>query len=140
MASAKAIAKIATMRVPKFISPGWHAVADYATVGAYALAAVLSWRKTKRASVCAMIQGGMVLGASMLTDYPGGAWKVMSFKTHRAMDIAQAASAGVMPMALGFSGKPSGKFFEAQAAGETFFIRATDWDAMNRHRRGRRAA
>jgi hypothetical protein len=72
----------------------------------------------------------MVLGMSLLTSYPGGVLRVLSFKGHRTGDIAQAALAGMGPMLFGFAGDPEARYFYGQALSEAGVIAATDWDAV----------
>jgi hypothetical protein len=71
----------------------------------------------------------MVLGMSMLTDYPGGVFRALSFRTHRTGDIVQAVLAGLGPVLFGFGNDPEAKYFYGQAASEAGVIAATDWDA-----------
>jgi hypothetical protein len=74
----------------------------------------------------------MVLGMSLLTDYPGGLFRTLSFRAHRTGDIAQAALAGLGPMLLGFGRDPEAKYFYGQAVSEAGVIAATDWDGPAR--------
>jgi hypothetical protein len=83
-----------------------------------------------QAAMLAFANGSMVLGMSLLTDYPGGAVRALSFRGHRAGDIAQAALAGLGPILLGFGEDPEAKYFYGQAVSEAGVIAATDWDAV----------
>jgi len=58
-----------TQKLPKTIDPATHSVLDYLTVSYFMLLAGMYWKSNKRAAVGALINGGMVLGLSMLTDY-----------------------------------------------------------------------
>jgi hypothetical protein len=69
------------------------------------------------------------LGMSLLTNYPGGVSRTLSFRTHRTGDIVQAALAGFGPALLGFGGDAEARFFYGQAASEVGVIAATDWNA-----------
>lgn len=71
----------------------------------------------------------MVLGMSMLTDYPGGLFRKLSFQGHRTGDIVQAAFAAVGPALFGFAADPEAKFFYGQALSEAGVIATTDWNA-----------
>lgn len=73
----------------------------------------------------------MVLGMSLLTDYPGGVFRTLSFRTHRTGDIVQAALAGLGPILFGFAGDREANYFYGQALSEAGVIAATDWDAAN---------
>src|SRR5690349_25167016 len=104
-------------QMPKYIDPKTHAVVDYLTAGACFMVAALTWRRRRRASVAAIINGAAVLGTSMLTDYPGGVAKVISFPTHGKIDVAQAGVAAAMPKMMGFSNRGISWFFEGLAMG-----------------------
>ena len=113
----------------KTISPAKHAMLDYGVVATFL---GMGWRfrgRNNRAAALAFINAGMVLGVSLTTDYPGGVWKKISFKTHGMMDAVQAALAGVGPILFGFSRTPEAKPFYSQAASEVGVIAATDWNA-----------
>jgi hypothetical protein len=113
----------------KLISPGAHAVLDYGVASTY-FAMWSRFRNTHRsAAMLACINGTMVLGLALLTNYPGGVFRTLSFKTHRTMDCMQAALAGLGPVVMGFAGDPEAAGFYAQAASEVGVIAATDWNA-----------
>jgi hypothetical protein len=115
--------------VPRVIGPAQHAALDY-TVAATFLALGMRYRDRNRAaSTLAFLNGAMVLGMSLLTDYPGGVVPKISFKTHGALDVAQAALAGLGPVLFGFAGTEEAKTFYAQAFSELGVIAATDWNA-----------
>ncbi len=110
------------------ISPTQHAVLDY-SVASFFFTLGMRYRGTNdRASTLAFVNGAMVLSLSMLTDYPGGVWRVLSFKTHRALDLVQAALTGFGPLLLGFGGEEAARVFYGQAASEVGVVAMTDWD------------
>ena len=111
------------------ISPGMHAVLDYAVATTFFTVGLAMMGRHQRAAGLAFANGAMVLAMSMMTDYPGGIWRRLSFKGHRNADIGQAALAGFGPMLFGFAQDPEAKFFYGQAASEVGVIAATDWDA-----------
>jgi hypothetical protein len=116
-------------RIGRPISPRQHAVLDYGVAAMFvALGAALAHHH-RPAATLALINGAMVLGMSMLTNYPGGVYRRLSFKTHRTGDIAQAALAALGPVLFGFAGEREAAYFYAQAASEIGVIAATDWDA-----------
>ncbi len=110
------------------ISPAQHAVLDYSVASLFFSLAVRYRGENDRASALALANGAMVLGMSLLTDYPGGVWPVLSFKTHRTLDIVQAALTGFGPLLLGFGGAPEARTFYGQAASEIGVVAMTDWD------------
>jgi hypothetical protein len=119
--------------VPKLISPKQHKMLDWIVTGTFmtvgGLFMAFGGRKGKRAGIAAMINGGMVLGATLLTDYDGDGRKPLSFYTHRKLDIGQLSLAASAPQMFGFSDQAKSWFFRAQALSEVMVIAMTDWDA-----------
>jgi hypothetical protein len=116
--------------VPKVISPGAHAVLDYAVAGTFlAMGAFYQQQRHRKAATLAYLNGAMVLGLAVLTDYPGGLWRKISFKGHGVADAMQAALAGFGPAMMGFSDDREANFFYSQAASEVGVIAMTDWNA-----------
>jgi hypothetical protein len=116
----------------KPISPAQHAMLDYGVAATF-FALGFSMRSRHRpAAALAFINGAMIVGMSMFTDYPGGVYRTLSFRGHRTGDIFQAALAGLGPILFGFADDPEAKFFYSQAASEAGVIAATDWDADGR--------
>jgi len=115
--------------IPAVISPGQHAVLDYGVAATFFGIGAALWDRHRSAATLAFLNGGMVLGMSLLTNYPGGMYRKLSFKTHRTGDIVQAALAGFGPALFGFSGDPEANYFYGQALSEAGVIAATDWDA-----------
>ncbi len=113
----------------KTISPAKHAAIDYGVVATFIGLGMRFKGRNNAAAALAFINAGMVLGVSLSTDYPGGIWKKISFKTHGMLDVMQAALAGVGPILFGFSRTPEAKPFYTQAASEVGVIAATDWNA-----------
>jgi hypothetical protein len=116
--------------VPKTISPAKHAMLDYGVAATFLSMGFKFKGRNNAAATLAFINGGMVLGMSMATDYPGGVWKKISFQTHGVLDMIQAALAGFGPLLFGFAGTGDAKPFYAQAASEVGVIASTDWNGM----------
>jgi len=116
--------------VPKYISPRVHAWLD-AAVTAYfvGMGAWFAFRGRGRAATAAFVNGAMVAGVSLLTDYEGTGRRPISFKMHGTLDAVQATVAGLAPVLHGFANKPEAKYFWGQAANELGVIATTDWDA-----------
>jgi hypothetical protein len=104
-------------------------VLDYSVAATFFALARAFRGSHERAATLAFVNGAMVLGMALLTDYPGGVFRTLSFRTHRTGDIAQAALAGLGPVLLGFAGDPEARYFYGQAVSEAGVIAATDWDA-----------
>jgi len=124
-----AVDRIAIPGVPKTISPAQHAMLDYGVAFTFFSLAARYWGRHKPAATLAMINGGMVLGMSLFTDYPGGIWRRISFPMHGALDVVQAGVAGLGPVLMGFGGDAEAKTFYGQAMSEIGVIAATDWHA-----------
>ena len=116
--------------VPKTISPAKHALLDYGVAATFLSLGFKYKGRNNAAAALAFINGGMVLGMSLATDYPGGVWKKISFRTHGVLDMVQAALAGFGPLMFGFAGTGDAKPFYAQAASEVGVIASTDWNGM----------
>lgn len=129
-------------RAPKLISPRVHAWLDVAVTTYFlGLGVWFAVRGKGRAAAAAFVNGSMVAGVSMLTDYDGDGKKPIDFKMHGTMDAVQMTMAGLGPIMHGFAGEPEAKYFYAQAANELGVIATTDWDAgMPATGRRRRAA
>jgi hypothetical protein len=117
-------------KMPKVIDPGTHAALDYLTTSAFLLMAGYFWDRHRRASAAALINAGMVLGLSMLTDYPGGL-KRISFRTHGKGDVLQMLTAAGLPGMMGFGNEAAALPFRLQALNEAVVIGTTDFDAQS---------
>jgi hypothetical protein len=120
--------QIAIPGVPRVIGPAQHAVLDYAVAASFFALGATYLDRNRAAATLAFINGGMVLGMSMLTDYPGGIWRRISFKTHGTLDVVQGALAAIGPVLFGFGNRPEARAFYTQAVSEAGVIAATDWD------------
>jgi hypothetical protein len=119
--------RMTEMRKP--ISPAGHAVLDYGVASMF-FGLWAKYRETHpRAATLACVNGCMVLGLALMTNYPGGVFRTVSFKTHRTMDWMQAGMAGLGPVMMGFANDDEAKPFYSQAISEVGVIAATDWDA-----------
>jgi hypothetical protein len=115
--------------MPAVISPGQHAMLDYGVAATFFGVGAALWDRHRPAASLALLNGAMVLGMSLLTNYPGGVYRTLSFKGHRTGDIMQAALAGLGPALFGFARDPEAKYFYGQAISEAGVIAATDWNA-----------
>lgn len=126
--------------IPKPITPGIHAVLDYATAAYFFGVAAGLWRRNLAAGIGALVNGAAVLGLSLMTDYPGGVWKRISFPTHGKVDAVQAAMAAAVPVSGGFADEADAWFFFGQAVNEASVIAMTDWHQPRRRKSQRKAA
>ncbi len=128
-------------KVPKLISPRVHAWLDAAVTTYFlGLGVWFAIRGKGRAAAAAFVNGALLGGMSMLTDYDGDGVKPIDFKMHATGDAIQMTMAGLGPVMHGFAGEPEAKYFYAQAANELAVMSTTDWDAGMPARSRRRAA
>ena len=118
-----------TRRMPKVFDAGAHAVADYATAGAFAALGMYLQRRNPRAAGLAYANAAAIVGLSMLTDYPGGIFPVLSFRAHGQADLALTALAAAGPAMLGFADDPAARMFYGAAGLETAIVSSTDWSS-----------
>ena len=121
------LANAATRYMPKMISPKGHALTDYAVAGTFLLMGALFWRRNKRASLGALVCGGAGLANNLLTDYPGGVSKTISFPVHGKIDVGLAGMTALMPEFMAFNYEPEKRFFIGQAALMTAVANLTDF-------------
>ena len=117
--------------VPKVIDPAKHAVLDYGVAATFFAIGASMVHRHRGAATLAFINGAMVLGMSLFTDYPGGIWRKIPFPVHGALDMVQAAVAGLGPVVMGFADDPEATAFYGQALSEVGVIAATDWHAQD---------
>ncbi|HET9695334.1 MAG TPA: hypothetical protein VFP40_00625 [Terriglobales bacterium] len=127
-------------RMPKVISPKQHAIADYITLGGLALMGALFWKRHKRAAIGAIICAGAEATNTMLTDFPGGVAKVISFRTHGKIDMGLAAICSAIPNFFGFDEDAEAKFFRVMGLNITAVGALTDFSEPRAARRLRRIA
>ncbi len=134
---------MASKRLPKVIGPKLHAFIDYGMAASFLAMGAFFWSRNKRAAISSFICGGATVVNSVLTDYPGGVWKVMSFENHGRIDAGLVGATGTMPKLMGFDDEAEARFFQVQAIAEAAVTAMTDFDAMDRtdyYRHGRERA
>lgn len=137
--------QMAAGKLPKVIKPRPHAIIDYAVAGSFMLMGALWWKRNRRAAVSSLICGGATAANSLLTDYPGGALRVISYKNHGRIDTALSGLTAAMPLLMNFRDEPEARFFKIRALGQTAITGLTDFDYRRHHwsrlrRRGEPAA
>jgi len=121
-------AKFAVRRMPKVINPTTHAVLDYLVAGSFLLKAAVLWKQHRRAAAASLICGGASLANALVTDYPGGVFRKISFRTHGRNDSAIAGFTAAAPKLLGFDDDRESRFFNVEALTETVITGLTDFD------------
>jgi hypothetical protein len=123
------VAKAGKHYLPKVINPRIHVIIDYTVAGTFLLMGGLFFKNNKRASLGAFMLGGAIVGQSLLTDYPGGVVKLISFQMHGKLDTGMAGVMAAVPDLLGFKDEAEAKHFRTQAFAEAIVVGMTDWDA-----------
>ena len=88
----------------KIVKPLPHAIIDYAWAGAMMAAPWLfGFRKNRAAMIHAVSSGAAILGLSLMTRYPLGAVKWISFPVHGVIEASAGLNTALAPWLLGFS-------------------------------------
>lgn len=125
-------AKFAARKMPDVINPTTHAVLDYVVAGSFFLKAALLWSRKRRAAAGALICGGAALANALVTDYPGGVFRKISYRTHGRNDAAIAGFTASAPRLLGFAKDEEATFFSVEAVVETVVTELTNFDYYER--------
>jgi hypothetical protein len=135
MRVATAVTDSVTRRLPKFVSPKQHAIADCLFAGTFLLAGALYWRRNRRASISALACGGAELANILLTNYPGERGKALGFPLHGRIDFGVAAMSALMPEFMSFNHDPRKKFFLRQSVLITAITNLTNFGSARAGRR-----
>jgi hypothetical protein len=106
-----------------------HAVADYATAASFMAAALYYRGRHRQAAALAFANAMSILALSAFTDYPGGLFRTLSFRTHGMVDRVLTAATAAGPSLLGFAKDREALTFYGHAVAETGVIAATDFSA-----------
>ncbi len=120
--------RFAARKMPKVIQPTTHAVIDYAVAGTFLLMAARFWKRNRRAAMGSLICGGAAVANAIVTDYPGGVFRRMEYRTHGRIDAGLAALTASIPGFLEFEDEPEARFFGLQALAESTVTGLTDFD------------
>jgi hypothetical protein len=123
-------------RLPKVIDARTHGIIDYCHAAFFFGMAIFCARRNRPAAKAALATGAFILAESLLTDYPLGAKKVISFETHGQMDTAFAGSSFMMPAWFGFSGTAAAEVFKINGFVEGAVVGMTDWNSERARREG----
>jgi len=107
-------------------------VLDYAVAGSFLLMGVLFWKRSKRAAIGSLVCGGAAAANIMLTNYPGGTRKVISYKSHGRIDAGLAGLTAAVPRIMRFDDEREARFFEIEALANTAIAGLTDFDHYER--------
>jgi hypothetical protein len=123
---------LAAGRMPKMISPRVHSALDYAVAGSFLLMGALFWKRNRRAAIGSLLCGGATAGVSLLTDYPGGARKIISYPMHGQIDGGLIAMTAAMPKLMNIQNAREARFFSRQALAKTAIVSMTNFDSGRR--------
>lgn len=111
----------------KIIDSRTHGILDYCHA-AFFLGMSIVVRKNKAASLTALGTGAFVLAQSLLTDYPLGTKRDLTFETHGKMDAVFGSLSWALPRIFGFEDTAAAKVFEINSYVETSIVIMTDFD------------
>ena len=124
----------------KKLQPLPHAVMDYAWAGAMIAAPWLfGFSRNKTATVNSVASGGAILGLSLMTNYPLGAVKLISFPAHGVIETVAGVATAAAPWLMGFSrNKPATLTHVISGLATLGVVAMTDYRAQSQ--RGLRGA
>jgi hypothetical protein len=122
----------------KKLQPLPHAIMDYAWAGTMMAAPWLfGFSKNKTATINSVASGGAILGLSLMTNYPLGAVKVISFPTHGVIETVAGVATAAAPWLMGFSRNESARWTHVISGLATLGVVAmTDYRAQGRRGAG----
>ena len=129
MPLAQTATRVVADRLPKVIGPKAHTVADYTVASLFLFMGTMFWSRNKRAALAAFVCSGATAAVSMLTDYPGGVKRVISYRTHGRIDAGLAGLTAAMPNFMAFGDEDEAKYFRTMALAETVITGLTDYEA-----------
>lgn len=115
----------------KVLKPLPHAVIDYAMAGTMMAAPWLfGFSRNRAARRYAVMSGAGILGLSLMTKYPLGAVKLVSFPAHGVVETLAGLMTAAAPWLLGFSRDPKAKWTHvASGLGTLAVVAVTDYSA-----------
>jgi cephalosporin-C deacetylase-like acetyl esterase len=125
---------------PPIISPRNRSVFDHINVGVLLMSGVWFWRRNKRAALGALVGGGAALALNLLTSYPGGAKKVIPFRSRREIDLGLAGMISTMPEFFAFKDDQEKKLFIAEGILMAVVTELTQFPESSVERKRSRAA
>jgi len=114
----------------KFANPLAHGVLDYGLALTFLLApALLEFAETP--TRLSYVIGFAYFGASLVTNYPLGAIRLLSFPAHGMLEALMAAGWIVMPWLFGFAENPAARnFFVAAGIALLAVVAVTDYRGL----------
>lgn len=118
----------------KVLKPLPHAVIDYAWAGTMMAAPWLfGFSGNRKAKANAVGSGAAILALSLLTRYPLGAVKLISFPTHGIIETVAGVATASAPWLMGFSRNRSAKWTHLLSGlGTLMVVAMTDYKSAER--------
>ncbi len=113
----------------KIIDARTHGIIDYCHA-AFFFGMAIVVRKNTAACLTALGTGAFTLTQALLTDYPLGAKRDLTFETHGKMDAAFGSLSWALPRIFGFQNTAAAKVFEINSYVETSVVVMTDFDSQ----------
>lgn len=115
----------------KVLKPLPHGVIDYAMAGTMLAAPWLfGFSRNRKATSSAVGTGAAILGLSLMTRYPLGAVKLVSFPTHGVIETVAGLLTATAPWLMGFSRQRSAKLTHLLSGlGTLAVVAMTDYQA-----------
>jgi hypothetical protein len=115
----------------KALQPLPHAVIDYAWAGTMMAAPWLfGFSRNRKATTNAVVSGAGILALSLMTRYPLGAVKLVSFPTHGVIEAVAGVATAAAPWLMGFSRNRSAKLTHLLSGlGTLMVVAMTDYQA-----------
>jgi hypothetical protein len=113
---------------PKVMGARGHAIMDYVLLGLTVAAATAMCRTNRKAAIAATIVAKTAVLNTLMTDFPGGVWRKISFQTHGQIDLGSTALVAMMPKLMGFSKRSEAKFFYGNALAMAASSALTDFN------------
>ncbi|HKY03959.1 MAG TPA: SPW repeat protein [Blastocatellia bacterium] len=123
----------------KILKPKTHGIIDYAWAGAMIAAPWLfGFNKNREATLASISSGVGILGLSLMTRYPLGAVKVISFPVHGVIETVAGLSTAASPWLCGYSNNESAKWTHLiSGLGTLAVVAMTDYAAAEPRRQNR---
>jgi SPW repeat len=117
----------------KVLDPLEHGVIDYVAAGGMMLSPwMFGFSRNRRAKLNAIGSGAAILGLSLMTRYPLGVFKVISFPTHGVIETVAAMMTVAAPWTMGFSDDKSAcRTHVLSGLGTLAVVAMTDYQAAN---------
>lgn len=117
----------------KVVKPLPHGVMDYGMAATMLTAPwCFGFSRNRAATASAVGTGLAILGLSLLTRYPLGAVKKVSFKTHGVVETAAAITSIAAPWLLGFARNRNARLTHVMSGlGTLALVAVTDYEAAD---------